>query len=264
MSHSSQGEFQKLTGDDFAIIAHRGASGYAPENTLPALKMALELGANYLEVDVHQSHDQQIMVIHDARVNRTTNGLGQVVDMTLKELKQLDAGSWFDPKFAGTSIPTLEEVLEILTPKTKLIIEIKGRPQQYPHIEKDIVALVRKKQRQEQVIYKSFNHITLQRFQALSPQTARLYVFLLNISPLKFTIDVSLRFGNIYNNPSNAQLFQAHRWFLSRKQVKKSHAHAIKMIAWHVNTLEEIRAMLLLGVNGIETNYPDRVLSCLS
>ncbi|PYU46700.1 MAG: hypothetical protein DMG53_11330 [Acidobacteria bacterium] len=94
------------------VIAHRGASGNAPENTMAAFKKAVALGANFIETDLQLSRDARLVAIHDATVNRTTNGQGTVHDMTLTELRRLDAGSWFGSEFAGERIPTLEEILE--------------------------------------------------------------------------------------------------------------------------------------------------------
>ena len=95
------------------VIAHRGAAGYAPENTLAAVKKATELNSDYIEVDVHVSKDGHVIVIHDTSVDRTTNGEGRVNDLTLKQLKKLDAGSWFSKDFKNEKVPTLEEVIQV-------------------------------------------------------------------------------------------------------------------------------------------------------
>src|SRR5246127_3703268 len=94
------------------VIAHRGASGNAPENTMAAFKKAVALGANFIETDLQLSRDARLVAIHDATVNRTTNGQGAVHDLTLAELRRLDAGSWFGSEFAGERIPTIEEILD--------------------------------------------------------------------------------------------------------------------------------------------------------
>lgn len=246
--------------DDFILIAHRGASGYAPENTLPALRKAMELGANYLEIDVHQSNDGQIVVIHDSDIDRTTNGSGSIKDMNINELKRFDAGSWFDPVFAGTTIPTLQDVINILEPNVNLIVEVKGNSEDYPGIEENIIRIVNQNNIGSQVILKSFSIDVLERFKTLAPEIRRLYVLVLHFSGLKFTIDKWISFTDIYENPSGAQYFQVHRWFINRSLIEGAHANSIKIIAWNVNTVEEIEAMLQLGVDGIETDYPDRVL----
>ncbi|MFZ0879437.1 MAG: glycerophosphodiester phosphodiesterase family protein, partial [Candidatus Acidiferrales bacterium] len=93
------------------IIAHRGASGHAPENTMAAFRQAVEMGATFIETDLHMTRDARFVAIHDASVERTSNGRGAVRDLTLAELKQMDAGLWFDRQFSGERIPTLEEIL---------------------------------------------------------------------------------------------------------------------------------------------------------
>ncbi len=107
------------------VIAHRGASAYAPENTLAAFKLAKEMGADWFEVDCTLSKDGEVVVIHDDTVDRTTNGTGYVRDLTLYDLKQLDAGSWFAPEFAGERIPTLGQALEFAGSNIGVYIEIK-------------------------------------------------------------------------------------------------------------------------------------------
>ena len=111
----------------FTIIAHRGASAYAPENTLAAFDKALDLGAAHVEFDLHFSADGQVVVIHDDTVDRTTNGSGAVAALTLAQLKSLDAGSWFAAQFSEERIPTLVELLERYKDRLHFHIEVKGR-----------------------------------------------------------------------------------------------------------------------------------------
>jgi glycerophosphoryl diester phosphodiesterase len=247
--------------DNFILVAHRGASGYAPENTL---RKAIELGANYLEIDVHQSKDNHVVAIHDFDVDRTTDGSGDVKDLTIDEIKELDAGSWFNPKFAGTKIPTLQEVIDILNENVKLIIEVKGGSEEYPGIEESIVSIVKENKVESQVILKSFSLDVLERFKHLVPEIPRLYVFVLHFSDINLTLDKWIDFTDIYDNPAEVQYFQAHRWFISRSLIVEAHANSIKIIVWNVNTIEEIEAMLQLGIDGIETDYPDRIIPYLN
>ena len=109
------------------FIAHRGASGTAPENTLPAIDSALAAGVDYIEIDVHLSLDGKVIVIHDATVDRTTNGTGKVQKLTAEYIQSLDAGSWFGEPFIGVKVPTLEEVIRHIDGKVKLLIEIKKK-----------------------------------------------------------------------------------------------------------------------------------------
>ena len=115
-------------------VGHRGAKGHAPENTFASFNLALEMGVNAVETDVHLSKDGEVVLIHDHTVDRTTDGRGFVKDMTLRELKQLDAGSWYDTRFAGQRIPTLTELLEWARGRVGVAIEIKNGPIYYPGI----------------------------------------------------------------------------------------------------------------------------------
>ena len=136
--------FNKYNNNSYGlIIAHRGASGLAPENTLAAIKKAIELKADLIEIDVHQTKDSIIVVIHDKKINRTTSGKGRVKDLFYKEIRRYDAGKWFDPKFEGERVPTLEEVLRLVHGQTKLLIEIKGDDNFYPNIEKHVYEILK-------------------------------------------------------------------------------------------------------------------------
>ena len=107
------------------IIAHRGAFGYAPENTISAFKLAVKMGAKAIEIDVQMTKDREIVVYHDYFLGRTINGKGLIMNKTLSELKKLDAGLWFSDKYKGKKIPTLEEVLKAVPEDVELHIEIK-------------------------------------------------------------------------------------------------------------------------------------------
>lgn len=133
-------------------IAHRGASLEAPENTVAAFRRAVELGADLIELDVHQTADGHVVVIHDETVDRTTNGSGFVQRMTLRELRRLDAGSWMGSDFAGVQVPTLREVLELTRGQAGLAIEIKAGSTRYPGIETTIVRLLQATGRMDDVI----------------------------------------------------------------------------------------------------------------
>ena len=112
--------------DTTTVIAHRGVSSLAPQNTLPAFQLGIDMGVDYLELDVQKSSDDSLMVIHDATVDATTNGTGNVSSKTYLQLKALDAGSWFDPAFTGEQIPTLYEVLSLAKGMAKVCVELKA------------------------------------------------------------------------------------------------------------------------------------------
>lgn len=152
------------------IFAHRGSKCNRPENTLAAFQEALRVKSDGIELDVHLSKDNQLVVIHDEKVNRTTSGKGRVRDLRLAELKQLDAGSWFDSRFRGERIPTLQEVINLLTKENFtgfLNIEFKTDIIDYSDIEEKVLELVAQQTLTFRIIYSSFNVNTLRRLQAL-------------------------------------------------------------------------------------------------
>lgn len=134
------------------VIAHRGATLEAPENTLAAFRWAIALGADLIELDVHQTADGHPVVIHDETVDRTTNGSGLVRDMTLREVRGLDAGSWLGVDFSGERVPTLSEVLELTAGQIGLAIEIKAGSSRYPDIEASIVQRLQQAERLDDII----------------------------------------------------------------------------------------------------------------
>jgi glycerophosphoryl diester phosphodiesterase len=147
-------------------IAHRGASDRNPENTLVAFERALELGADALELDIHSSADGEVVVIHDATVDRTTDGDGEVAEMTLEELRQLDAGSWKHSRFSGQCIPTLREVLELACDRAQFFIELKGRS---PELPEQLLAIIRESDCQDSVWLFTAHRPTLERLYQLAP-----------------------------------------------------------------------------------------------
>jgi glycerophosphoryl diester phosphodiesterase len=138
------------------IIGHRGASSLAPENTLASFRKAHDLGAEMIELDVHRTKDGHLVIMHDDTVDRTTGSHGAVKDLTLEEIRQLDAGSWFSPEFKGEKVPTFDEVLEWAKGKVKIDIEIKNSVQ-YPGIEKDIIDRLKAMNMDRDVIITSFD-----------------------------------------------------------------------------------------------------------
>jgi glycerophosphoryl diester phosphodiesterase len=150
-------------------VAHRGASGYAPENTQAAFQKGLELGADFLEFDVHLSKDGELIIIHDDKLNRTTNGKGLVKDLTLAELKELDAGGTFDATFIGEKIITLDELLDEFYGKIGLLIEIK-KSHLYPGIEEKVVALLEEYGDLSIIIVQSFDVESMRKVHSLLPE----------------------------------------------------------------------------------------------
>ena len=228
------------------ILAHRGASIEAPENTLAAFRQAIELGADGIELDVHLSRDGELVVIHDERVDRTTNGKGWVKDLTLSQLKSLDAGSWFDPAFKGERIPTLKEVIDLVSGRCKLInIEIKSGIILYPGIEEKVLREMETSDLLGKVIISSFNHFSLKTIKEMNPdvKTGILYMEGL-VDPWIYARHV----------PADAlhPIFHA----VTPEIVNGAHSTGLGVHAWTVDKPEDITRMSGYGVDAVITNDP--------
>jgi len=157
------------------VVAHRGCSETFPENTLPAFRHAIDIGADMIEFDVQCSSDGKVVVFHDHRVNRTTNGRGKISTFTLRELQNFDAGSWFDKRFTGEMIPTLRDVLKLVQGQIQLNIEVKsyGNDAKYNFIVEKSIKLVEEFGMKEDVYFTSFDHNLLREFHEYDPSLHR-------------------------------------------------------------------------------------------
>jgi glycerophosphoryl diester phosphodiesterase len=159
------------------VIAHRGDVESAPENTMEAFRGALEKGADGVEMDVRLSRDGHVVVMHDRRVNRTTNGIGPVGNLTLEQLKKLDAGSWYDAGFKGAKVPTLEEVLEEMPRDFLLDVELKVRGWGVMALASRVAWAIKKHRRWESTLVASFNPMALYAMRILEPRIPRGYIW---------------------------------------------------------------------------------------
>ncbi len=232
------------------IIAHRGASKQAPENTMSAFKKALELGAGGIETDVHLSADGYLVIIHDEQVDRTSDGKGLVKSMTLEQLKTLDFGSWFSPGFSGERIPELDDLLQLLSNWDGLLnIELKNGPVFYPGIEQAVASAVRKYKLTNRTIISSFNHYSLVEIRRIDPEikTAPLYM-----AGLYEPWEYARRMGATAIHP----LF----YNIVPEVMKGCKLNNIMVNPFTVDQPEQIKAMAAAGVDGIITNVPDIAL----
>lgn len=244
------------------IIAHRGAMGYAPENTLAAFSLALEKGSDAIELDLRMTRDGVPVVLHDASINRTTNSKGDIFELSYAEIRNLDAGSWFDPKYKDERIPTLQEVIDLLNDTVLIIIELKEGNDIYPGIEEKVIDIIRQNGISKQVFLKSFDPNTLKRLREIDPEITLVYVYALRIPWLGLIIDRGISFGSIFD--IEADYLQPHRFFLSRSFVKEAQSRGFKIISWGVNSEEAILNSIDYGVDGIETDYPDKIRKMLN
>jgi len=237
------------------VTAHRGFSGDAPENTLAAFKKAMEVGSDMIELDVRFSKDGKIVVIHDNTLERTTSGQGQVTDYTLQELKKLDAGSWFGPRFAQEGIPTLKEVLELAKGKIPLNIEIKDAPEgQYK-----IVDLAEQALREAhdagmagQVIFSAFNPSALERIRERNPPSWVALLYHRDWNSLR-----EVTGGRAFS------VLNLRHSFLTREKIGRIHREGMKVNTYTVNSEEEMEQFIRWGVDGIITNHPDKLIQIL-
>lgn len=238
------------------VTAHRGFSGAAPENTLAAFEAAIAAGVDMIELDVHLSRDGRLVVIHDDTLNRTTDGRGNVADKTLAELQALDAGSWFDPRFAGEKIPTLAQVLVLTRGRTLLNIELK-KGKNFPYTMEELAERtleeVERAGMLDKVLFSSFDPAAIDRIQALNP---RLPVGL--ITQKAWATPEEAGGGKAY--PTLNSLYKN----LNAENVRLAHSRGVRIHAWTVNTPEEMEQVIGLGVDGIITNHPDRLIEILS
>jgi glycerophosphoryl diester phosphodiesterase len=247
--------------DNFLIIAHRGASAYAPENTIAAFEKSIEHGADAVELDLRMTKDNVPVVLHDQDLDRTTNGNGDIQNFTLNEIKQLDAGNWFDEKFKGEKIPKLEEVFQKLKDTVKIIIEFKGGLGEYPGIEVKTLELIKEYNLEKKVILKSFDPNQLEKLRELNGNIPLLYVYAARIPWLGMVIDTGISFISVFN--LDVEYLQPHKILLSKSFTKEAQDASYKIIAWGVNDEDDISEMIDYGVDGIETDYPDKVLKAL-
>ncbi|RNI23494.1 glycerophosphodiester phosphodiesterase [Rufibacter latericius] len=242
-----------------SVIAHRGASGLAPENTLASVKKALETDADFIEVDVHQSKDQEVVVIHDPTLDRTTTGTGRVEDFTLAELKKLDAGIKLDSAFAGERIPTLAQVLRAVKGKKKLLIELKkGEEDYYPGLEENTIRLIRENRAEEWCVLQSFYDPILDRIWKADfvIQTQKLMVGKIPFLPIY--IDHELKFGG-FDRYSEATTINVHRYFASKAFIKSLHSQGFKTFIWTEDEPKNIQKLFEIGADGVMTNHPELI-----
>lgn len=234
---------------DFVVMAHRGGSAAAPENTLIAYKKAIEMGADYAELDVRQTKDGAIVLMHDKTVHRTTGVKGFVWDLTLEELKQLEAGSWFGKEFRGEPIPTLEEVIRLAKGRMKLNIEVKISENE-PGIAQKVVDIVRSEDFSRDCLITSFDMETVKTFKEIAPD---------------------LETGLIFDKEYHSDVFEGGWDVLSTNHelvdaefVRHAKDNGKKIYAWTVNEREEMLRLIGLGVDGILTDKPDLLKSVLA
>lgn len=236
-------------------IAHRGASALAPENTMAAFRLAAEMGADFIETDLRLTRDAKIIAMHDATVNRTTNGRGQVEKMSLTELRGLDAGAWYlsseGRSFAGERVPTLDEMLQ-LAKEADVAFCFELKASQKWGLEFALVGALRKADELKRSLVISFDSdslVTVRRAEQ-SVMTG----FLTEKASLA-SVEKTVAIG--------ARLFLPRADGVSPELIAAAHSKDLRVVTWTVNEIEEMGSLIAAGVDGIISNYPDRLKTAL-
>lgn len=230
------------------LFAHRGASAHAPENTIAAFELALDQQADAIELDVKLSSDGVVIVHHDQTVERTTDGTGRIRDLTLADLKTLDAGSFFSEKFKGEKIPTLEEVFEAVGKRTLINIELTNYKTPNDSLVEMVCMLVKRHQMQKRVIFSSFLASNLSKAGSYLPGVPRGLLALNG-----FLGSWARSFGFVFGK------YQALHPYLkdtTQQQVSRVHRLNRRIHVWTVNEPEDMRQLFNWGVDGIFTDDP--------
>lgn len=229
------------------VIAHRGSKGTHPENTLVAYQEAIDCQADGIEIDVQYTKDRQLVVIHDNTVDRTTNGHGEIDSLTLAEIQQLDAGSWFDESYKNQRVPSFLEVLDFLQKqnfKGLLNIEIKTDEKPYLGIEKDIAAMLQTQSWSFSYLYSSFNLKSLELIQELDPEPEKAYIIGTSEKKVKRARELT----------DIASIHPDLRWVMKARDKVKEYPKNIR--PWTVNEEHQMQYCFRKKLAGIHTDYP--------
>ncbi|QAS54716.1 glycerophosphodiester phosphodiesterase [Halobacillus litoralis] len=232
------------------IYAHRGASKLAPENTMPAFELARAAGAEGIETDVQLTKDQIPVLIHDENLRRTTNGTGFVQDYTYAQLRLLDAGSWFSPKFSDTYIVTLDEFLRWFHEQPMFLnIELKTNVIEYKNIERIVYESLKRYHVLERSVISSFNSDSLVRMKSINPsvQTA-------------FLTSTNMRSLPQYAKSLDCNALHVKHRLLDKKLMKRCHKQELELRIYTVNRPAMMKKCYQLGVNGIFTDVPHQAI----
>jgi glycerophosphoryl diester phosphodiesterase len=230
------------------VIAHRGASGYTPENTLAAFRRAVAMGVTFIETDLQLSRDARFVAVHDPTVNRTTNGQGKVHDLTLADLRKLDAGSWFGSEFAGERIPTLEEILEFAK-KHDVVFYLELKPAGSWGGEHALISALRESGEIARTVVISFDPGILVSVRNIEPTLMTGLLFDGQISdPLAKTIEIGARQIAVRGD------------LVTPRLLKEARSRDLQVVCWTVNHPGHMRLLAEAGVDGIMSDYPDRLI----
>jgi glycerophosphoryl diester phosphodiesterase len=232
-------------------IAHRGASGYAPENTLAAYRRAVAQGVTFIETDLHLTRDAHFVALHDETVNRTTNGQGPIQQMTLLEARRLDAGSWFGSEFIGERLPTLPEILDFAK-KHDVVFYLELKSHGFWGGDHALISALRDSGEIPRVIVIAFDASILEGLRKIEPtlMTALLYDGTIE-DPLEKALSIGARQIAVKGD------------LMTPNFLAEAHKRDIQCVCWTINQPAHMRLLAAAGVDGIMSDYPDRLLASL-
>ena len=233
--------------NELSIISHRGAAGLAPENTLSAIEKGIEFNADRIEVDVQQTKDSVIILMHDKTIDRTTDGKGKVKDLTYKEILA-----------HNEKVPTLDEAIKLIKGKSTLLIEIKQGGDYYPGIEKRVIDLICRNKARDLCIVQSFNDKALQKVHELDSTIVLHKLFILKFPFVPVYIDKGINFTSL-KNYEHVSAININHFFATKRLIDKIHESGKKINVWTINDSTKIRKLKKRCVDGVITDYPDIV-----
>ncbi len=234
------------------IFAHRGSSAYAPENTLEAFEVAIQQGADAIELDAKLTRDGHVVVIHDQTLERTTSGKGKVEELTLKEIQALDAGSYFDPCFHTSRVPSLEEVLATFGKQTMINIELTNYASIFDELPERVAELIQKMDLQGHVLLSSFNPVALRRVKRLLPQVP--------VGLLTLPGKAGVWARKLVPMFVSVQSLHPEKSAVDAKLLRVWQGQQKRVFAYTINEASEMERLFRLGVDGIFTDDPPKAL----
>ena len=230
-----------------AVVAHRGASGTFPESTVPAFQEAIRLGVEMIELDVHLTRDGRLAIIHDPTVDRTSDGTGRVGEMDWAEIKRLDAGSWFDPRFAGEGFLSLEQTLDLMPPGMRLNVHIKASDQD----REEVVPLVVRELGRRELLEEAFVASDEDSLAVARQTNPEVEICNLSTAPAETYVARCRAIGCRILQPGNGMTMP--------QLVEEAHGHGMEVNPFYADDEVEMRRLIDCGVDGILTNFPERL-----
>ncbi len=247
---------------NISIISHRGANIYAPQNTLPAFRRGLALGADGFETDVHRTKDGVLVLCHNYSIDKTSNGKGLIAQMTLDALRAYDFGSYFSKKFSGTPIPTLDEFLDLVAESSirVLNIELKSPKENETTIVPETIDAVKNHGLFDRLLISSFDPALLMEAKRVDPQTRTGFLYSPNS---KVTFKIVHRKMLTVAKEIGADALHPFSLYVNKSLVDAAHQAGMEINVWTVNSPKSVLRMADLGVEGLITDYPDVVRGVL-